>query len=215
MNRKLLETAAAELGFDLTAKQCEACTLLLQELLRWNKQINLTSIIERDETTVKHLIDSLHLVKMVRVDEKVLDMGSGAGFPALVLAITRPDCRITSIDSVAKKISFQKHIGRLLKLTNLEPLHGRVEALKNIKPGEFDLVTSRAFSNLSFFSSLAGPLVCSGGRAVSMRGAGGGCEAEQQQGKIAAAGFALEPIIEYQLPLKMGVRSLVTMRKVA
>jgi 16S rRNA (guanine527-N7)-methyltransferase len=213
MNRELLNKAVAKLDLELTEQQYESCGLLLQELLRWNKKINLTAITGRDEMTIKHLIDSLHLVPQLRPGDRVLDIGSGAGFPALVLAIARPDCLITSIDAVGKKISFQKHICRLLKLTNLEPLHGRVELLATDRAGEFSLVTSRAFSSLDLFVELAAPLVSTAGRLISMRGADGEKEAKQQQDQIQLAGFTLEPSIIYRLPHKMGERSLVTMRK--
>lgn len=213
MNRELLNKAVAKLHLELTEQQYEACGLLLQELLRWNKKINLTAITGRDEMTVKHLIDSLHLVPELKPGDRVLDIGSGAGFPALVLAIARPDCLVTSIDAVGKKISFQKHICRLLKLTNLEPLHGRVELLATDRAGGFSLVTSRAFSSLALFVQLAAPLVSTAGRLVSMRGADGEKEAKQHQDQIQLAGFALEPSIIYRLPHKMGERSLVTMLK--
>ena len=213
MNRELLNKAAAKLDLELTEQQYDACGVLLQELLRWNKKINLTAITGRDEMTIKHLIDSLHLVPQLRPDDRILDIGSGAGFPALVLAIARPDCLITSVDAVGKKISFQKHICRLLKLTNLEPLHGRVELLATDRAGEFSLVTSRAFSSLDLFVELAAPLVSTAGRLISMRGADGEKEAKQQQDQIQLVGFTLEPSIIYRLPHKMGERSLVTMRK--
>ncbi|WP_277058473.1 16S rRNA (guanine(527)-N(7))-methyltransferase RsmG [Trichlorobacter lovleyi] len=213
MNRELLTKAVAELNLELTEQQYGACELLLQELLRWNKKINLTAITGRDEMTIKHLIDSLHLVPELRPGDRILDVGSGAGFPALVLAIVRPDCLITSIDAVGKKISFQKHIGRLLKLTNLEPLHGRVELLAVDRSGEFDLVTSRAFSSLELFVELAAPLVSVGGRLVSMRGIDGEQEVGLLKESFAAAGVRVEPAVNYRLPLKMGGRSLVIMRK--
>jgi len=213
VNRELLTKAVAELNLELTEQQYGACELLLQELLRWNKKINLTAITGRDEMTIKHLIDSLHLVPELRPGDRILDVGSGAGFPALVLAIVRPDCLITSIDAVGKKISFQKHIGRLLKLTNLEPLHGRVELLAVDRSGEFDLVTSRAFSSLELFVELAAPLVSVGGRLVSMRGIDGEQEVGLLKESFAAAGLRVEPAVNYRLPLKMGGRSLVIMRK--
>ena len=213
MNRELLARTVAELHLELVEQQYGACELLLQELLRWNKKINLTAITGRDEMTVKHLIDSLHLVPELRSGDRILDVGSGAGFPALMLAIVRPDCLITSIDAVGKKISFQKHVGRLLKLANLEPLHGRVELLAADRSGAFDLVTSRAFSSLELFVELAAPLVSAGGRLISMRGADGEREAGLLKESLTVAGLKVEPAVSYRLPLKMGGRSLVIMRK--
>lgn len=214
MNRELLSKSVADLDLGLSEQQYEAYELLLFELLRWNKKINLTAITGRDEITVKHLIDSLHLVPELNPSARVLDIGSGAGFPALVLAIAKPGSLITSIDAVGKKISFQKHICRLLKLTNFEPLHGRVEELATDRAREFDLVTSRAFSSLPFFAALAAPLVSVEGKVISMRGTGGDQEAVLQLEAIAATGLWVEATVKYRLPLKMGERSLVVMRKV-
>jgi len=213
VNRELLVKSVKGLDLELTAQQFDACEILLQELLRWNRKINLTAITGRDEMTVKHLIDSLYLVPEFKPGDRVLDIGSGAGFPALVLAIARPDCLVTSIDAVGKKISFQKHISRLLKLTNLVALHGRVEALAVERSAEFNLVASRAFSSLSQFLSLAAPLTSVGGRLISMRGSNGEQEASQLLDEVTAAGFVVEPAVSYCLPMKMGERSLVIMRK--
>jgi 16S rRNA (guanine527-N7)-methyltransferase len=197
VNRELLVKSVKGLDLELTAQQFDACEILLQELLRWNKKI-----------------DSLYLVPEFKPGDRVLDIGSGAGFPALVLAIARPDCLVTSIDAVGKKISFQKHISRLLKLTNLVALHGRVEVLAVERSAEFNLVASRAFSSLSQFLSLAAPLPSVGGRLISMRGSNGEQEASQLLDEVTAAGFVVEPAVSYCLPMKMGERSLVIMRKV-
>lgn len=213
MNRELLSKAAATLNLELTQHQFDSCGQLLEELLRWNKKINLTAITNSDEMTVKHLVDSLHLVPELKAGDRILDIGSGAGFPALVLAIVRPDCQITSVDAVGKKISFQKHISRLFKLANFEPLHMRVESLAVDRPAGFDLVTSRAFSSLELFVTLGAPLVSTSGKLISMRGSDGGHEADSLQNLIAATGFSVNPTINYCLPMKMGGRSLVVMRK--
>lgn len=213
MNRSLLEAAGAELGLQISEQQYKAFELVLHELLRWNRQINLTAITRPDAMIVKHLIDSLQLVPHLHHGEQLLDIGSGAGFPALVLAIMRPDCHISSIDAVAKKISFQKHCGRLLNLKNLQALHGRVEQLALEKPGTFDQVTSRAFSNLEAFIRLALPLVRPGGRIVAMRSGEGEQEVQRLVETMQMLGLHAEATISYHLPLQMGYRNLVMLRK--
>lgn len=213
VNRSLLEAAGAELGLQISEQQYKAFELVLHELLRWNRQINLTAITRPDAMIVKHLIDSLQLVPHLHHGEQLLDIGSGAGFPALVLAIMRPDCHISSIDAVAKKISFQKHCGRLLNLKNLQALHGRVEQLALEKPGTFDQVTSRAFSNLEAFIRLALPLVRPGGRIVAMRSGEGEQEVQRLVETMQMLGLHAEATISYHLPLQMGYRNLVMLRK--
>lgn len=213
MNHRLLAAAAAALELQISEQQQSSFELLLQELLRWNKRINLTAITNPDEVTVKHLIDSLQLVPLLQTGEHLLDIGSGAGFPALVMAVMRPDCMISSIDAVGKKISFQRHISRLLKLDNLQPLHGRAELLADKQPGSFDLVVSRAFSSLAFFVKLALPLVRQGGRIISMRSAGASNEVDQSRELLVELSMFTEPAITYSLPLQMGSRSLVILRK--
>lgn len=213
MNRSLLEAAGAELGLQISEQQYKAFELVLHELLRWNRQINLTAITRPDAMIVKHLIDSLQLVPHLHHGEQLLDIGSGAGFPALVLAIMRPDCHISSIDAVAKKISFQKHCGRLLNLQNLQALHGRVEQLALEQPGTFDQVTSRAFSNLEAFIRLALPLVRPGGRIVAMRSGEGEQEVQRLVETMQMLGLHAEATISYHLPLQMGYRNLVMLRK--
>ncbi len=213
MKRKLLIGATSELGLRISDAQIHACEQLLQELSRWNKRINLTAITKPEEMTVKHLVDSLQLVPLLTEGARVLDIGSGAGFPAIVLAIMRPDCQISSIDAVSKKISFQKHVGRLLQLENLLPRHGRVEELAQMQPDYFDLVTSRAFSSLEQFCRLAYPLTRSGGRILSMRSGGGVHELRQLQTGLELLGLSPEQTLTYSLPLNLGQRSLIILRK--
>lgn len=215
MNRNLLAAAATELGLQIDEQQMAAFALLLQELVRWNRQINLTAITKPDAMTVKHLIDSLHLVPQLQQGEHLFDIGSGAGFPALVLAIMRPDCQISSIDAVAKKISFQRHCARLLKLENFKALHGRVEQLALQQPEQFDLVVSRAFSSLELFVDLGLPLVRPGARIISMRSAEGEHEQQQLADHLQQLGLQSEPCVRYRLPLQMGMRSLIILRKAA
>ncbi len=212
MNRKLLDLTTKELKLNLTEPQYDSFDLLLNELSRWNGKINLTAIKDGDEMTSKHLIDSLHLVPELDLHQSLLDVGSGAGFPALVIAIARPDCLVTSIDAVGKKISFQRHISRLLKLDNFKPLHGRVEELAKNRLHCFDLVVSRAFSSLSLFVSTCAMLVCQSGKLISMRGSDAEHELKELEEKIKTAGFRPEPVIKYHLPNNIGSRTLVRLR---
>lgn len=210
MSQGLLRKSAREFGLDLTDEQLERCELLVHELQRWNRRINLTSIVKTEQILIKHILDSLSLAPLVDQGLKLLDIGSGAGFPAIPLALIRPDLQITSIDAVGKKVSFQRHIKRLMRLDKLETVHGRVEELAHKRDVAFDVVTSRAFSDLALFAGLAKPLLCQQGLLIAMRGID---DNQEQDAILANAGFVLERVVKYVLPLEMGSRSLLLARK--
>jgi 16S rRNA (guanine527-N7)-methyltransferase len=213
VNRDLLCRSAGALGISLTEWQLNAFELVSSELLRWNKQINLTAITDQDEIVIKHLIDSLSLVSQLDSGVRLLDIGSGAGFPALPVAIVRPDVSITSIDAVEKKIHFQRHICRLLKISTVEALHGRAEEISKKRMNYYDVVTSRAFSRLDAFLKLALPFVREYGKAVAMRGIDGEQTMLALDHEVGKTGFVLEEVVKYELPLKMGRRCLVVASK--
>jgi len=118
---------------------------------KWNRVYNLTAIREREEMIKLHFLDSLSILKHVQV-KNILDVGSGAGFPGIVLAITKPELKVTVMDSVNKKTTFMQQVKSELSLTNLDVVNSRVE---DYQPTTlFEAVTSRAFSNLKNMMSL-------------------------------------------------------------
>ena len=118
---------------------------------KWNRVYNLTAIRERDEMIKLHFLDSLSILNHVHV-KNILDIGSGAGFPGIVLAITKPELKVTVMDSVNKKTTFMQQVKSELALTNLDVVNSRVEDYQPITL--FEAVTSRAFSNLKNMMSL-------------------------------------------------------------
>ena len=161
-------------GLDLAVdpKTIPLLERLIDELLRWNRSRNLTAISNRDEALEKHLADSLTLLPFALQAKRLLDIGSGAGFPALPLKITCPDLEVVSIDAVGKKIDFQHHVVRILGLEGFVALHGRAEKLLD-QPGfraGFDLVTARALCSLAELVNLAEPFIAPGGILVAMKG---------------------------------------------
>ncbi len=213
MDRKLLISSTDAFGLVLTDSQLDAFKLLSDELQRWNRQINLTALRSHEDITIKHLVDSLRLAQVIGQGIRLLDIGSGAGFPSLPLAIIKPNLAITSIDAVTKKISFQKHICRLLKLESFEAVHGRVEELARNRPKHYDVVTSRAFSSFAQFVKLASPLVRDGGKLIAMRGGDEDVEQKERSSLLESAGFEPEETFRYSLPHKKGQRCLVIVRK--
>jgi 16S rRNA (guanine527-N7)-methyltransferase len=209
MNVKLLQEGARSLGVELSGQAVGRLEQYMGELLRWNRSINLTAITQPDEIIAKHFVDSMSIVPLIRPHEHLLDVGSGAGLPGLVVAMLRDDLPITSVDAVDKKVRFQRHICRLLTLDQVEAIHQRVERLAEQRPGQFDLVTSRAFRDPLRFMQLAHPLVRPGGRLVAMVANTGGIEEWNMEQCACDHGFRLLEMRSYELPRQLGARKLV------
>lgn len=145
---------------------------LVDELLHWNRSRNLTAITNRDEVLEKHLVDSLTLLPFACQASRLLDIGSGAGFPALPLKIVCSRLEIVSVDAVSKKIDFQRHVVRVLGLQGFSALHGRIEQLTTHPACQsgFDLITARALCGLAELVGLSEPFLAPGGRVVAMKG---------------------------------------------
>jgi len=162
-----LERDAATLGIALAPGDGARLVALLDELERWNRTFNLTAIKTPDEMLTHHLLDSL-AIHADLVGGRIADVGTGAGFPGLPLALVQPQRRFTLIDSNGKKIRFVSHAARMLGLSNVEPLQARAEELAPDPP--FDTVVARAFAPLpqllSTIAGLAGPAT----RVLAMKG---------------------------------------------
>lgn len=214
MIRPTLEHGLAEMGLTLTEEGFRSFELFGDELKKWNRKINLTSICKDADIAVKHIIDALVFAACVQDGESVLDIGSGAGIPAIPLKITRPGVRVVSVDAVGKKILFQRHVARLLALNDFEALHTRVEELHATLPNSFDVITSRAFSRLEMFVSLAAPLLKDGGRMIAMKGPRVEGEFDGVVDELQRLGFEIASVAEYSLPMDKGQRTLVTISAV-
>lgn len=202
-------------GLALDMETTKKLVLFLTELLRWNRQINLTSITDPNEATEKHLIDSLLLLPFLGGAKSLLDMGSGAGLPGIPLQIARPGLAICSVDSVGKKISFQRHIKRKLMLAGLTPLHCRLECLQDrLSPGQrFDVVTARAFAALDLIVPLAVPWLSSGGKILAMKGPEGESELPAAEKLCLQAGVSIESVHKYRLPFSGAERQVFVLSK--
>ena len=213
MIRALLKSGFQELGLDVDVEKTGQLETFIQELKKWNQKVNLTSITSDEDIVVKHLLDSLVVANHIQEQESILDIGSGAGFPAIPLKIVKPDAEVVSVDAVNKKILFQKHIGRLLKLNKFEALHARVEKMTTTHAGHFDVITSRAFSQLDQFVSLASPLLAEEGRMFAMKGPAAIDESSKVEGALLIKGFEIQEILPYFLPLNKGERNLIVIRR--
>jgi len=184
---------------------------MVDELLRWNPRRNLTAITGRDEVLEKHLVDSLTLLPFARQSTRLLDIGSGAGFPALPLKVVCPELEVVSVDAVGKKIDFQRHVVRTLGLQGFTALHARVETLTDYHVG-FDLVTARALCSLAELIALAEPFLASSGRLVAMKGPEGSREFSEQQEPLRQAGWSAV-LHRLHLPLSGAERCLIELTR--
>lgn len=159
-------------GIHLNSHQIECFLIYLRELKEWNKKINLTSIKGDQGIVIKHFVDSLTPLKYIKPSSSLLDIGSGAGFPGIPLKIANPSLSVILVDSVRKKVSFQKHIIRQLKLERIEAFQQRLgdRAKGSIKDRYFDVVISRAVSRLDRYLTLAEPYIKKGGKVIAMMG---------------------------------------------
>jgi 16S rRNA (guanine527-N7)-methyltransferase len=162
-----LAAGVSRLGIALAPAQLEALATLAAELADWNTRVNLTSITTPDEVVDKHLLDSLAVLPLLK-GTRVADVGSGAGFPGLPLAIADPDRHFTLIESTGKKVKFIRHVVGQLALANVDVIPGRAEVYKPSRP--FDSVVARALGSLAEFVRVAGHLAGRGGRLLAMKG---------------------------------------------
>lgn len=162
---------AAAMGISVTDMQAQQLFRHAEELLLWNKKINLTAITDPLEMAVKHFIDSVAPLPWLKQSASVLDLGTGGGFPGIPLKTVAPSLNMTLVDAIAKKINFTRQVIRQLGLTGISAIQARAEDLGAEYAGGFDAVTSRAFASLGHFVSLAGPLVKEGGQLLAMKGA--------------------------------------------
>ncbi len=174
IDRSYLKALAASLGVSLDDRALERFDLYARLLCDWNEKINLTAITDPQEICVKHFADSLSVLAKVEIpqDAKLIDVGTGAGFPGLALKIARPDLRVTLLDSTKKKLMVLDDISQKLEL-DVEPLHKRAEEAGRSRPyrEQFDIATARAVANLAVLSEYCLPFVKVGGRFLAMKSA--------------------------------------------
>ena len=206
------------LGIDLTEKQIQQFISYYEKLVEWNEMMNLTAITEYDEVMKKHFIDSMTLIKAFDVNQSasVIDVGTGAGFPGLVLKIAYPNLKITLLDSLNKRIQFLNEVIGNLGLDGVETIHGRAEDFA--KPGKlrekYDLCVSRAVANLSTLSEYCLPFVKEKGLFISYKSEKVQEEMVKADKAISILGGKIEKQVEFTLPDSDIYRNLFIIRKV-
>lgn len=205
-----------KLGITLSEIQLKQFYNYMNLLIEWNKKINLTAITEPDEIILKHFVDSLTISKYISDGTKVVDVGTGAGFPGIPLKIVRQDVDITLLDSLQKRTNFLDEVINELNLEKITTIHSRVEDFgKNKKyREEFDIATSRAVANLSTLSEYLLPLVKVGGKVISMKGSLIEEELENSKNAIKILGGKIERVDEFDLPNSDISRNIVLIDKI-
>ncbi len=195
----LLARGAQLLGLDLAPDQVALCLIYLRELKKWNRKINLTAIKDDRDSIIKHFLDSFSYVKGFepRPGMSLLDMGSGAGFPALPLRIAFPGIRVTLVESVQKKAAFLRHIIRTLNMSAVAVRDTRIRDLPAGLDQAFDMVTARAFASMENALGEGCRFLKPGGVMVLSRGP----EERVDDGAVDAAGMMSVRRIEIVLPL--------------
>lgn len=206
-------------SIELTEDSIEKFEQFRHTLIETNKYLNLTSITEEKEVNYKHFLDSLLPMKKIEFKEnaKVIDIGTGGGFPGLPMKFYRDDLDITLLDSLNKRIKFLKDTIYKMELSNIEAIHGRAEELGRQKQYRevYDYAISRAVSRLNTLVEYSLPFVKVGGYFISMKGPSGKEEAEEAKNAIKLLGGEISDIIEYQLDYEDSDRTLVVIKKIS
>ena len=177
-------------------------------LIAYNEHTNITAIKDEKSIYLKHFYDSITLQKYIKKDSKVLDIGTGAGFSGMVLALLNPDCHFILLDSNNKKIEFLKELNKILNLKNIELINERAEKYIHNHLEEFDLVTSRAVAELRILAELSLPALKIGGSFLPMK-AKVDEELENSQMTIEILGGQILGQEKFQLPIENSERTII------
>ena len=214
MNIEVFKEEVEKLGISLTDEKLNQLALFYQLLLSWNEKMNLTRITNQEEVYLKHFYDSLTLYKEIRLEtvDTLCDVGSGAGFPGIVLKIVFPNLDITLIDSLQKRVNYLNEIIKELKLSNIRAIHARCEDYARVNREKYEVVTARAVANLKVLSELCLPLVKENGYFIAMKGKATE-ELDEAKAMIGTLGGKIEHINEFSLPLEESNRTLIKIKK--
>lgn len=215
MNREEFITAVKELGISITDKQLEQLNKYYKALVEWNKKINLTSITEEKDVYLKHFYDSLTLFKEYDLtkDVSLCDVGTGAGFPGIVLKIVFPNLKITLVDSLQKRLKFLDYVIKLLDLKNVELVHERMEDYSKQNEEKFDIITSRAVAKTKILVEISFKALKISGHLILMKSS---FEEELSDAKkiIKDIGGEVINVNTFKLPIENSERALINIKKI-
>ncbi len=196
-----MSSLAKDFDIEITPAQLEQLDAYAQLLVEWNEVMNLTAITRPEEIEIKHFLDCMTAARLVKSDDTVADVGTGAGFPGVVIKIMRPEASVTLIDSLDKRLGFLAKVGERLGL-DMKYIHARAEdaghnpALRE----QFTLTTARAVAPLNVLAEYCLPLTAVGGRLMAMKGRSAGDEVSAAQSAIALLGGEIASRQDFTLP---------------
>lgn len=214
MNKELFIKEVNKLNINLTENQLNQLEKFYELLISWNKKMNLTRIIEKEDVYLKHFYDSLTILKVIDLtkEETLCDVGSGAGFPGIVLKICFPNLKITLIDSLQKKVNYLNEIIKELSLSDIKAIHTRAEDYAKINREKYDIVTARAVANLKMLSEICIPMVKVNGYFIAMKA---NIEEELEQSKqiLEKLNSKIEKQETFYLPIENSIRNILLIKK--
>ncbi len=216
---KLAHDAQVLFNVHITGRQVMALITYEKELIEWNQKFNLTAIRDSESIRIKHFLDSFSCVLAWKASppDRLIDVGTGAGFPGLPLKILYPNLRLTLVESVGKKAMFCQHIVRVLGLEHVDVIQTRAESLGQSPQHreKYDWAVARAVANLNVLSEYLIPLVKVGGMALAQKGESGPAEAQSAEKAMELLGGKLKQLVPVNLPGVADDRYLVLVEKVA
>ncbi len=217
MNQERFLRGVAQLGGNVSETQLEQYSAYAKMLRTWNEKMNLTAITDPDGIAIKHFLDSILPLYYTEIPQgaKVIDVGTGAGFPGIPLKIMRPDLEITLVDSLQKRVRFLEEVCKTLSITQVSCVHGRAEELGKDKKyrEQFDVLVSRAVANLTVLGEYGLPFVKVGGTMIALKAEE--IEAELQEARPMLGTLGGKPsVLKAPLPESDMIRKLVVIEKV-
>ncbi len=207
------------IGAPLTEKQVKAFEVFESELMSWNEKFNLTAIRDAEGIRIKHFLDSLTCLSVMKPlhKQRIIDVGTGAGFPGIPLKIIHPDLKLTLVESVGKKAGFCKHMVEMLHLENVEVLTLRAEDVGRLPNhrAQYDWALARAVASLPILSEYLVPLLKIGGYMLAQKGESAHTEAQTSENALKLLGAELQRIEKVTLPGVVEERFLVVVKKIA
>ena len=221
--KNVIVEGAGQLGIAVHAGQADQFAAHAFILNEWNQKINLTAIDSPMDMAVKHFLDSIISSRYIKPDSRLLDVGSGAGFPGIPLKVMMPSLNVTLVDATRKKVSFLKHVIQTLHLSRITAIHSRTEDLQQEWEGRFDIIVCRAFSSLADFAEKSMPLLTPDGLLLAFKGRELGDDMDQVSTQKGSEVFPVEggdtqtelqmKFVSFKLPFLNLSRTLILLRR--